>query len=466
MTVLPYETVFQTLVKAEPQLEFYAEIWNFGGTQEASPYIEVFYSAAENPKAEKAYIQYYKDPYGDDEEEEDEMDCGWPPQVSQEKIDRSYQAAFGQKREYFLKLIQKDHQQSMGFLPKPWYERLQEPRFVERYLTNITPQKIKEPEIIQRIESLQPGDRLQLQQPSQYSFAFCSQQGIVGYFNSDLSMVLSEMQQDGLQTDDVIITVNKVVPLSQKRKGSKYATLTVDVHFSDKVLAKRDELQKAAAANSFLDAPVEADTPALLDCLDAILAQAGFTFDGGAQTEDERWAFTAEKRLANFFRNIPVYHNPEVLGYLEVIVCNDKSNSKGFDTLYKVTDTQNHDGSVLYAQYIKKENQNIPQLQTLEQDAEKTLARFCKEYQHYRVYGCYGITPNGEATTGNKAFTQFFYSEAGEAACRIAQAPNLLQNQGGAALPIPDVVTDWEPPTQQHEIIMVNSRGSITKYDQ
>ena len=106
MTVLPYEIVFQTLVKVEPQLEFYAEIWNFGGTQKASPYIEVFYSAAENPKAEKAYIQYYKDPYGDGDgdDDEDEMDCGWPPQVSQEKNRPKLSGSLWSKAGIFLKV--------------------------------------------------------------------------------------------------------------------------------------------------------------------------------------------------------------------------------------------------------------------------------------------------------------------------------------------------------------------------
>lgn len=193
---------------------------------------------------------------------------------------------------------------------------------------------------------------------------------------------------------------------------------------------------------------ISSSEPALQKIVDSILEQAGFTFDGANFDEGE--PFTAEKRLQSFFDNKPVYHEPDVLAYLELILCDGdciNQSVRCFDWVNRVTYEHNPDGSVLFASYERQEPESF------QEKAEHLLALFCKSYENSRVYGCYG-TPTER---------QYFYSEQGEALCRTADTPKALQHGGGTPLELPTTMGDIQ--TQDSSFfIFVDFRGSIEEY--
>lgn len=191
---------------------------------------------------------------------------------------------------------------------------------------------------------------------------------------------------------------------------------------------------------------ISSSEPALQRTINSIIEQAGFTFDGA--NFDDGDIFTAEQRLQSFFDNKPVYHQNDVLSYIELILCNGECLPKsvdGFDFMRRVTHDKNPDNSVLFAKYEREDD--------LSEKAQTTIARFCKVYSASRIYGCYGT----------KTETKYFYSEQGEEVCKIADTPRELKNGGGTALAVPEVVENTEPPKGAN-FIFVNFRGSIENY--
>ena len=193
---------------------------------------------------------------------------------------------------------------------------------------------------------------------------------------------------------------------------------------------------------------ISSSEPALQRTINSIIEQAGFTFDGA--NFDDGDIFTAEQRLQSFFDNKPVYHENDVVSYIEIILCNSdciQKSNEGFDFIRRVTYDKNPDQSVLFAKYERQE------IKDFNKKAENTLARFCKVYAESRIYGCYGT----------KTERKYFYSEQGEEVCKIADIPQELKNGGGTPLAIPEIVKDTEPPKGDN-FISIDFRGSIENY--
>ena len=154
--------------------------------------------------------------------------------------------------------------------------------------------------------------------------------------------------------------------------------------------------------------------------------------------------------MQSFFDNKPVYHENDVVSYIEIILCNSdciQKSNEGFDFIRRVTYDKNPDQSVLFAKYERQE------IKDFNKKAENTLARFCKVYAESRIYGCYGT----------KTERKYFYSEQGEEVCKIADTPQELKNGGGTPLAVPEIVKDTEPPKGDN-FISIDFRGSIENY--
>ena len=483
-SVIPYEEAFKEIVKEVPEAEFYAEMYNYGGIQETSSYIEAYYSPAGSPDVSQNFIQICRDPYAeafevldkilsddwdenseedleenyddesvDDEEYDDDYDDG-EYFLSDEQIAENYKNVLGKPKEYFDAILDEETRPEnpdagilydiMSYSPDKW--------------ENISVKGLKGPETNAIVEGLKAGDRLTLKKSAEYNnIEFFCDKGNVGYteFSGyyDLIEYFSELADK--MPDDVWAEVKSVTPLSQRRRNAKYSLMDVSIVFSDRLLK---EIEKMNAKNC------SADVKFLDDIFNSIFRQAGFTFDGGAIDDginDKKYMFSAEQRLENFFNGVPCWYKDTTTGYLELIVCDAENvKDKSFDGMMRVTDNTNTDGSALYAKYWK----NSDSLDNLEEDSEKTIARFCKKYKDYRIYGAFGTTGVGENKDRSR---KYFYSEAGEEACRMADDPGVLRD-GGESLPVPDEVNDTNTAQKTGGIswISIGPRGSVENYDQ
>lgn len=111
---VPFENMFNEIVKQNPKLEFYAEVRNQGGILETDPYINVFYSPAGQQDIKEEYIQVEKDIYEEEfwfeQEENDDDDDDYyeddeEPFLSEEQIENNYLETLGKPKKYFDKLL-------------------------------------------------------------------------------------------------------------------------------------------------------------------------------------------------------------------------------------------------------------------------------------------------------------------------------------------------------------------------
>lgn len=115
---VPFEDMFNEIVKQNPQLEFYAEVRNQGGIREIDPYINAFYSPAGQQDVQLEYIQVERDIYAEelwDELEDEDIDNYYDedPFLSKEQIDKQYLESLGKPHKYFDKLL--DENENISF---------------------------------------------------------------------------------------------------------------------------------------------------------------------------------------------------------------------------------------------------------------------------------------------------------------------------------------------------------------
>ena len=460
LSEIGYEDVFREIAKENPQVELYGEVHNEGGIQETQCYLESFYSPAESWDLEKRYIKICSAPYDEDYSPDRE------PFFSEEEIESEYLDSWGKPKSYFETFFSKEENPEGNRKNSDFYyiSKCAQTLWKEIKVSGFDTNDIKE-----RFENLKNEEMLLLKPNEFGNIELFSTEGHVGTLsekgNFGFMMVDEETGEilylrDVLQIlnyvlhcmpDSIYIKIVDVTPLSQRRKNAKYALIDFELVLSETLQMC---IQKEKRGNSDF----------LKEVVKSIYNQAGFTFDGGSfyrEDIEEAYLFSAEKRLQNFFDDVPCYYKESTFGYLEMIVCDAKDiEDSSFDRMMCVTNTTNSDGSKLFAKYWKQGEA----IDGLEQECERTIARFCKKFSNYRIYGKFGITEPGKKANGNP-FAKYFYSEQKDAVCRLADKPNKLLHNGGQPLDVPTEVTNTDM-VEREKWIFVNHRGSIENFNQ
>lgn len=447
LSVLPYPEVFEAIAGQSPDVEFYAEVYNYGGIQESSSYLETFYSPMGETALRYGMIQIAWDPYTDEEQHGDS------PYFSEEEIASQYLELYGKQKNYFDNLLSEEAGEEEPSAENTLYHLC---AYKEDYWQEKSVSGLKEPQAIQALENLPEGSLLKLQKEEPYILRLQSVFGDVGYLScGDYAYgTLYELPEEMLR--EITVTATTVTPLSKRRKNAKSGVLRISLSFPEQWKRQAEAVAVRRKAERCC-----AETPFLQETVRSIYKQAGFTFDGGRWKDGKEtdlksiYSFSAEQRLQNFYDEIPCYHKETVRGYLEVIVCHGQAlETSGYGGLMRITNDVNADESVLFGKYWMKP----VSFAELQKEAEEMLAGFCKIYAAYRIYGAYGVIGEPEDSM------RYVFSEKGEEVCRTADTAEMLK-EGGTPLAVPEKAVDL-PPDKQDRFLMINARGSIENYDQ